>query len=213
MTPAVEGAFAVRNCDVVRYVDYWDQLTARTDEDLFRRFLFAFCSVHTTWEGNCNGYNAIKDFEEWLGKEEVLLENLKESGVGLHNNRAKWIGQFACDYWLCPGRYARGRRESWAAYRDRIEPLITGLGPAKTSFALELAYPLDAEVVCLDIHMLRLYGKKDQNLRVHEYHRYEHDWVSRARAVEIPSYIVRQVHWDALQGRPDSRYWSHVLET
>jgi len=44
------------------------------------------------------------------------------------------------------------------------------------------------------------------------YERLEADWVSRARAVELPSYIVKQIYWDRVQGKPDSRYWSHVLE-
>jgi hypothetical protein len=81
------------------------------------------------------------------------------------------------------------------------------------SFALELAFPLEAEVLCLDVHMLRLYGVKDpQKLRVGQYERLEADWIARSRAVELPSYIIKQIHWDAVQGRPDSRYWSHVLE-
>lgn len=90
--------------------------------------------------------------------------------------------------------------------------MVTGLGPAKVSFALEMAFPLEAEVLCLDVHMLRLYGKKTQDLRVGEYQRMEADWVARSRAVDMPPYIVKQMHWDRLQGRPDSRYWSHVLE-
>lgn len=213
MTPAVERAFeSYSNSDVVRYVDYWDGLTARTDSELFRRFLFAYCSVHTTWEGNINGYNAIKDFEAWRAPREGLRTRLVRSGVGLHNNRAKWIGDFSDAFWADPGAHRRGVRESWSSYRDRLEAGITGLGPAKTSFALELAFPLEAEVLCLDIHMLRMYGKKDQNLKVGEYQRYEHDWLGRCRAVGLPSFVVKQIHWDALQGRPDSRYWSHVLE-
>jgi hypothetical protein len=214
MTPGVEAAFRdVRNCDVVRYVDYWDGLSAKTDAQFFSRFLFAYCSVHTSWEGNISGYKAIKDHEAWKGSHKGLRDRLVVSGVGLHNNRARWIDQFSDCFWSDPGAFRRGPREAWNVYRDRLEGKILGLGPAKVSFALELAFPLEAEVLCLDVHMLRLYGVKDQSkLKVGQYERFEHDWVSRARAAELPSYIVKQVHWDALQGRPDSRYWSHVLE-
>lgn len=213
MTPTVEAAFRdISNSEAVRYVDYWDGLTARTDAQLFRRFLFAFMSVHTTWEVNVRGYQAIEEFKSWAGSHAGLRTRLVSSGVGLHNNRAKWIDAFTGDFWSNPVLYRREARESWPAYRDRLERGITGLGPAKISFALELAYPLEAEVLCLDVHMLRAYGKKDQSLKVGEYERYEHDWVSRARAAGLPSYIVKQVHWDRLQGRPDSRYWSYVLE-
>lgn len=193
-------------------MDYWAGLEARTDAQLFRRFLFAYCSVHTTWEGNVNGFRAIENFEDWVGNSAGLRTRLVRSGVGLHNNRARWIDAFSSEYWSDPREFHRRPRESWPGYRDRLEARITGLGPAKVSFALELAYPLEAEVVCLDVHMLRAYGKRDQSLKVGEYERYEHDWVSRARAAEMPSYIVKQVHWDRVQGRSDSRYWSHVLE-
>lgn len=212
MTPAVERAFEYRNCDAVRYVEYWDSMSAKTDSDLFRKFLFAFCSVHTTWEGNVNGYQAIKDHEAWRASYDGLRTRLVRSGVGLHNNRAQWIGRFADDFWANRRDFQRGPRESWGVYRDRLEGRILGLGPAKVSFALELAFPLEAEVVCLDIHMLRLYGRKDQNLKVGQYERYEHDWLGRCRAAGLPSFVIKQIHWDALQGRPDSRYWSHVLE-
>jgi hypothetical protein len=80
------------------------------------------------------------------------------------------------------------------------------------SFALEMAFPLEAEVLCLDIHMLRMYGKKDQNMRKNEYQAYEADWVGRCRGAEMPSFIVKQMHWDTMQGKPNSRYWSSCLE-
>lgn len=214
MTPGVEEAFSsYTNDDAVRYVDYWDRLAARTDAQLFSRFLFAFCSVHTTWEGNVRGYKALKNFGSWVGDRNGLRGRLVTCGVGLHQNRTEWIGRFSDAYWGNPAGFRRGPREAWPVYRDRLVAGITGLGEAKVSFALELAFPLEAEVLCLDVHMLRLYGVKDQSkLKVGQYQRFEHDWISRSRAVELPSYIVKQIHWDRLQGRPDSRYWSHVLE-
>jgi hypothetical protein len=212
MTPGVEAAFEFRNCDAYRYVDYWEGLTARTPAQLFRRFLFAYMSVHTTWESNVNGYQAIREFDGWRGSRTGLRDRIVSSGVGLHNNRAKWIDAFSDAFWSAPSDFQRQVRESWPAYRDRLEQSITGLGPAKVSFALELAFPLEAEVVCLDVHMLRLYGRKDQSLKKGQYQVYEHDWLGRCRAAGLPSFVIKQIHWDRLQGKPDSRYWSHVLE-
>jgi hypothetical protein len=214
VTPVVVAAFRdISNSDATRYVDYWDGLSARTDAQLFRRFLFAYCSVHTSWEVNISGYKAIKDFEAWKGSHHGLRTRLIQSGVGLHNNRAAWIDGFSDDFWSAPGQFKRGYRESWGAYRNRLEARILGLGPAKVSFALELAFPLEAEVLCLDVHMLRAYGVMDQSkLKVGQYERLEADWIGRARAAEMPSYIVKQIHWDRKQERADSRYWSHVLE-
>jgi hypothetical protein len=213
VTPAVREAFdSYSNSDAVRYVDYWDKLTAKTDAQLFQRFLFAFCSVHTTWEGNISGYKAIEEHEAWRDDHAGLRTRLIKSGVGLHNNRSRWIGDFAVRFWAEPNCFKRGLRESWSCYRDRLEAEIVGLGPAKVSFALELAYPLEAQVLCLDVHMLRLYGKKDQTMRKNEYQVYEADWVGRSQAVGLPPYIVKQIYWDTRQGKVDSRYWSHVLE-
>lgn len=214
MTPAVEAAFALRDNDrAVQYVDYWEQHSARTDAEVFRRFLFAFMSVHTTWEINVLGYQAIKDFEEWRDKHFGLRTRLVRSGAGLHNNRTRWIDRFSDAFWAGPSEFRRRGRESWAAYRDRLEDRIVGLGPAKVSFALELCWPLEAEVVCLDVHMLRLYGKTAADApKANVYHRLEADWVGRARAAQLPPFIVKQIHWDRMQGRPNSRYWSHVFE-
>lgn len=213
MTPAVERAFeSYSNSDAWRYVDYWDSIAARSDAAVFCRFLFAFMSVHTTWEINVKGYQEIKQFEAWKDGHFGLRTRLVRSGAGLHNNRTLWISRFCDAFWADPKSFRRGVRESWHSYRDRLEARITGLGPAKVSFALELAFPLEAEVLCLDVHMLRLYGKKDQNLRKNEYQAYEADWVGRSRACGLPPYIIKQIHWDKAQGRADSRYWSHVFE-
>jgi len=213
MTPGVEAAFReYTNHEAFTYVDYWGSLEVGTNEALFQRFLFAYCSVHTTWEGNVRGYKALRDFKSWLDDDDALAARLKTSGVGLYNNRTRFIGDFAHRFWSRPSWYWRAPRESWPAYRDRIERDSLGLGPAKVSFALEMAFPLGAEVLCLDVHMLRLYNARPAGLRVGEYHRLEADWVARARAVELPSYIVKQMHWDRQQGKPDSRYWSYVLE-
>ena len=51
---------------VQAYKDYWESVAPQTDGDRFRRYLFAYCSVHTSWQGNCRGYEAIKNYEEWI---------------------------------------------------------------------------------------------------------------------------------------------------
>jgi len=55
---------------VVSYKEYWESVRPQNTEDIFRRYLFAYCSVHTTWKGNCAGYNAIKNNAEY---EEIML--------------------------------------------------------------------------------------------------------------------------------------------
>jgi hypothetical protein len=61
---------------IVAYKDYWESVRPKNNDDIFRRYLFAYCSVHTTWQGNVKGYNAIKNFHEWVGSKDMLLEKL-----------------------------------------------------------------------------------------------------------------------------------------
>ena len=51
--------------EVQRYKDYWQGVAPKNDTEVFQRWLFAFMSVHTTWERNVIGYEAIKDWTKW----------------------------------------------------------------------------------------------------------------------------------------------------
>jgi ATP-dependent Clp protease ATP-binding subunit ClpA len=75
---------------VVAYKDYWETVRPKNNDDIFRRYLFSFMSVHTTWKSNVNGYNAIKNFSDWMDNKEALREKIKNSGCGLYNNRTKF---------------------------------------------------------------------------------------------------------------------------
>lgn len=210
-----EAGNVVANLDdgtLEAYREYWGGLTVRDNADYFRRWLFAFCSVHTTWKGNVAGYEAIKDFTKWLGDEEALRHRLHKSGAGIHNNRAKWITEFSEQFWSEPQWYYRAEGEPWWALRDRIAARTKGLGLAKTSFALEMSFPLDADIACLDVHMLRLYGVDQKKVNPVTYVKCENDWVGRSRARLEPPYVARMVWWDQQQGQNDSRYWSRCLE-
>lgn len=198
--------------DATRYASYWGNLAAKDDKEFFQRFLFAFCSVHTTWESNVRGYAEIKDYEAWLSDKTELRRRLIASRCGLHNNRTEYIYGFAEKFWADPAEYRRGDSEPWWMYRDRLERRIKGLGLAKTSYALEMAFPLECDVVCFDVHMLRLYGDVDAGRDPIRYEKFEDDWVKRAKKLGVAPYIARNVYWDKLQGKQDSRYWSAVLE-
>lgn len=193
------------------YDQYWQSITPTTNADVFRRWLFAFCSVHTTWEGNVRGYEAIKDLG-WLGDREELRRRLLWSGCGLYNNRARFITEFSAEFWSDPAKFWPASGESWRQLRDRLESSTIGLGLAKTSFALEMSHPGDAQVVCLDVHMLRLYTDKPSTITPIKYAAYEADWLGRSHAIGHPPYVTRMAWWDARQGKNDSRYWSHCLE-
>jgi hypothetical protein len=89
---------------------------------------------------------------------------------------------------------------------------------AKVSFALEMIHPNEARVLCLDVHMLRLYDMEHlkynkSNTGIKQYKKAEQHWSINCGKNKIPSYVARCAYWDHLQGKDDSRYWSFVLES
>jgi thermostable 8-oxoguanine DNA glycosylase len=202
---------------VVSYKEYWESVRPQNVEDIFRRYLFSFMSVHTTWESNVKGYNAVKNFSEWFDNKELLLTKIKDSGVGLHNNRTKYIWDFKDKFWANPKDFYFTTKKYHVKKRDAIVNKINGIGLAKVSFALEMIHPNEARALCLDVHMLRLYDMEHLKYNKSKsgsavYKNAERHWVVNCGKNKIPSYIARSIYWDSLQNKEDSRYWSFVLE-
>ena len=202
--------------EIKHYTKYWKSIQPKTDEEIFKRWLFAYTSIHTTWQGNLRGYNAIKNFDEWIGSKQILSEKLFESKCGMHNKRTEFIWNFAQDFFANTKDFHKQKNESWIDFRNRLVKKCNGIGIAKVSFTLEMCFPTQAEVVCLDVHMLRLYeipilkfgSKKDIEI----YQNHEQDWIHRSKALRTSPYISRCIFWDKKQKQSDSRYWSWVLE-
>lgn len=209
--PVDEFFDSIEDNEIKFQYDYWKKLKPINDSERFQRFLFAFMSVHTTWERNIIGYNNIKDWWNWMNRWNILEEKLIASRVGLHNNRLKFISNFTTKFWSNPSNFDRGLNETWGSFRNRIVKEITGLGMAKSSFAIEMIYPDEAEIVCLDTHLFQAY---DLNQVKHgrRYVELESHWVKNSRKKDLPPYIARCIYWDRKQEKTDSRYWSHVLE-
>lgn len=202
---------------VVKYKEYWESVRPQNNDDIFRRYLFAYCSVHTTWKGNCAGYNAIKNFNEWIDDKDVLREKLHKSGVGLHNNRSNYIWDFSTKFWTNPKDFYLTTKKYHVKKRDSIVSKINGIGLAKVSFALEMIHPNDARVLCGDVHQLRLYDMETLKYNKSRsgtdlYKKMERHWMINCGRLGVPSYIARSIYWDDLQKKEDSRYWSFVLE-
>jgi thermostable 8-oxoguanine DNA glycosylase len=174
-------------------------------------------SVHTTWESNVKGYNAVKNFDEWFDDKELLLEKIKNSGVGLHNNRTKYIWDFKTKFWNNPKDYIITTKKYHVKKRDSIIDKMQGLGAAKVSFSCEMQNPNECRVVCLDVHLLRLYGC--ENLKYNKstkgmntYKKIERHWSTSCGRVGVPCYIMRSLYWNTLQKQENCRYWSFCLE-
>lgn len=194
-----------------RYCEYWDSIKPKTISDVFRRWLFAFMSVHTSWKANVEGYVAIKDWWEWYGNDKKLLKAIEDSRVGMQNNRLRYISKFAKEFWENGDLYEKNDNETWTQYRNRLEEVTLGLGPAKTSFSLEMCFPTEAYVACLDTHLFQVYGL-DQSRDLRRYEEIEAHWLDMSRMWNVPPYIARCIYWDEKQKREDSRYWSYVFE-
>lgn len=201
---------------VLSYKDYWESIKPQNTDDIFRRYLFAYCSVHTTWKGNCSGYNAIKNFHDWIDNKETLRDKLANSGVGLHNNRTKYIWDFREKFWANPKDFYFTNKKYHVKKRDAIVKNITGLGMAKVSFALEMIHPNECRVLCGDVHILRLYGMEHltygSKTGADQYKKMERHWSINCGKNKVPSYIARSLYWDDVQNKEDSRYWAYVLE-
>ena len=223
-TQKVETFFdSIKETEIQAYNEYWAELKPQTEGGAFKRYLFAFMSVHTTWENNCRGYNAIKEYRKWkLEQDEQLqlwnyhsdklFKKIKKTRVGMQNNRTNFIGLFSDRFWSNPSDYLTKKTdEPWTEWRNRLQKNILGLGNAKTSFAIEMLYPTEAKVACMDTHLFRVYGL-DQTKNAKLYFDIEKDWIDRSDERGLAPYMARCIYWDKNQNRKNSRYWSKVLE-
>lgn len=204
---------------ISRYETYWNSVTPENNNEIFLRWLFAFTSIHSTWESNVRCYNFIKNFESWIDNKESLSNLLLDSRAGLQNQRTENIWDFKNKFFESPDSFKKSRDEDWISFRNRLCRSLKGIGLAKVSFALELCYPNNVEVVCLDIHMLRALGcnlkgyKIDSKKELAEYQSAESVWLDKSKKFGTSPYITRCLYWDIIQGKPDSRYWSSCLES
>ena len=196
--------------EIQRYKKYWESVKPKNDTETFQRWLFAFMSVHTSWESNVRGYQAVKDWTKWVNRDDKLEQLLVDSRVGLHKNRTRFISQFAQKFWNDPEWY-KYQEGDWQMFRDRLVKNILGLGIAKVSFALEMIYPNETKVTCMDTHLFQAYGLS-QTKDARRDKEIEDYWLGMGTMWNVPSTIARAILWDRKQGKTDSRYWSYVLE-
>lgn len=198
--------------EVFRYERYFEHIRPKSNEDIFRRILFAYSTVHSTWRSSCKMYAELKDLT-WVGDKDELLRRIKLSGAGLHNNRAKFISECADYYFAHPDWFRKSSHESWIGYRDRIMGAMLGLGHAKTSFTGELLYGGAAELVCCDVHVLRMYGVTPDKASDKVLRQVEHHWITSCDIVGVSPVFARWIYWDrTVNSSADPRFWAFVLE-
>lgn len=215
-----EDVFSTKHqTKISSYEEYWKSISPTNSNEIFRRWLFAYTSIHSTWQSNVRSYNHIKNFEQWKNDKSKLAELLFLSKSGLQNQRTENIWDFKNKFFDNPDSFIKSSSESWVDLRNRLAQNLKGIGLAKVSFALELCYPNNVEIVCLDVHMLRALKMNEQGYRadskkeIAEYMTGENVWVEKSKRIETSPYITRCLYWDILQGHKNSRYWSSCLES
>lgn len=215
-----EDVFSTKHqTKISSYEEYWKSISPTNSNEIFRRWLFAYTSIHSTWQSNVRSYNHIKNFEQWKNDKSKLAELLFLSKSGLQNQRTENIWDFKNKFFDNPDSFIKSSSESWVDLRNRLAQNLKGIGLAKVSFALELCYPNNVEIVCLDVHMLRALKMNEQGYRadskkeIAEYMTGENVWLEKSKRIETSPYITRCLYWDILQGHKNSRYWSSCLES
>jgi thermostable 8-oxoguanine DNA glycosylase len=198
---------------VNEYIDYFNSVAPKSEEDFFRRWLFAWASIQTTWERNCLLYNNIKDLS-WMDSKDDLYERVHASRAGLTNNRTKYIWEFREKYWDDTDFFRKKGDRTWVNYRKDLLSNILGIGYTKCAFVCEMSFPNDSEVVCLDTHMLQLMGytvNSKEKMSYKKYLQLEKIWVDTCWDNKVPPAIGRAICWDIIQGKTDSSYWCNVF--
>lgn len=196
----------------MKYKEYWMSIKPENDADKFKRWVFALCSIRTTWKQNVIGYQALTKDLNWMLDHSLLESTIKSTKIGLTKIRTRSLWEISRHYINNPSLFSR-TNESWAAHRDRLSAELFGIGKAKTAFALEMIYPEEVEVACLDTHILKSLGwSKRGTPSDSEYNKLESQWLDKCKSLDLPSAIVRHMYWDKLHNQSDTRYWSHCLE-
>ena len=198
---------------LAKKTEYWDSLTIKNHFECFQRWVFAICSVHTTWEMNVKGYNFLMSDLSWTISKKRLEEVVHASGLGMHTRRIKGLWQLVEGFRDNPKEFYKKELETWVEARNRLVGRIYGLGYAKTTFALTLSFPTQAQLVCLDVHILRFMGyDRDGTPNKQFYLDMEQKWLETCAKYKVNPAVAREMYWDRVQNKRSPRYWSYCLE-
>jgi thermostable 8-oxoguanine DNA glycosylase len=198
------------------YREYWKTITPNDHTEYYKRWLFSFLSIQSHWKANSRSYVDLVN-SEWskqlpLFQRNALLEVLTESGIGLYNQRTEGIYMFHQLFWSDPDQFYKKEKETWVQFRERLNVMLKWIGRAKTSFALEMGFPEECKVVCLDRHIFRMYGISKNNGSRKKYFAVEDHFEGATREYGIPAPIARHMLWDRIQKKSSTKYWSYVFE-
>lgn len=197
---------------VKRYLTYWNKIKPKDWFQYYLRWVFAYTSVRTQWKQNVRLYQSVKN----LGtdyKFPDLYRTVSSTYGGMVEVRTKGIWNFYDQYLNHQSIWWKNDNETFVECRDRLMKKTFGLGITKVSFVMEMCYPKECTVVCLDTHLRKLYGiAVDDSFNGTTYRKVEQHWVECCNARNIPCSIARHIYWDRLHNKTNTRYWSYVFE-
>lgn len=191
---------------ILKTIAYWVHITPLlTTLDIFHRWLFALLSVHTSWQQNVKAFLAIKELGIHASAEDIYSA-LCQTGAGMQNDRIINITAFRDKFLANPSFYMRWDDEPWLDCRKRLMDDIRGLAYAKTSFALEMLYPVEYMGSCLDTWMLKLFNQSP-DIKPAWYLYLEQYWLEQCIDRGFPPAMVRHVYYN------DMQYANHAFST
>ena len=176
--------------------------------------MFAYTTVNLSWQSSVRLYIELNKLQ-WPATEAQIRTAFIAAKSGFYDVRPRYIADFAAKYFKGVDflRFQHRPSQNWIEFRNRLDKDILGLGVIKISFTMELAYPQETEIVCLDRHMLGRIFHTDPTRTVNgdQYIHYEKLWVQTCREYGVAPGIARLAYWDKMQGKDSPDYWAHVF--
>lgn len=215
--------------EIEKYTKYWKLLKPITHQQISNCFIFAFLSIRTTWRKNVHGFelwgndkiiNIVKAVhntpdEDPTKEAKVRTLNAMVAALqtGLQGQKLSSVQSFLeltkDDF----NAVLKKEDESWDTYRNRISDAIRYLGITKSSFAIELLYPDEAGVVCIDTRMVNMFGYKGMHLGPKKYREIEKEWVAYSETRGVAPAIARHIVWSRESPSGNCTDWSNCLDT
>ena len=200
---------SIEDHEITTQTKYWRKRTPSTSQEIKNRWVFAYTSVHTSWDKNVTQYCLLKD--KPISNRAQIEYQLILSRGGMQSQKADGIFHFGLS-WDRNKEIFLNQPDCLRGLRDDLSKQLIQINFAKVSFALEMCNPLTANVVCLDRHILGLYGHdKELAPGITLYRRMEDYWLRLSELRDVPPYIARCIYWDRAQNHTDSHYWAKVL--
>lgn len=136
----------------------------------------------------------------------------KQTGGGMFNHKAEGVHNLHT-HWTTNKQLFEPDTDNWQSWRDNIANSLKRLGLAKTSFAIEMVRPMDAQIICIDRHMFKAFGWEnvDKACSSNQYRYYEDYWLELSSNANVAPVVSRNLFWDQIQQQSSSMYWANYL--